>query len=361
MYSLDLGHYGTPAESITLLDGQVTIHLPANIGHFEGRLEPAPQKLAGVLVHPAGRFKAVFEPADALPEFSEVSVARTSDVIYRKKHGVALTLDVWKPENSNGIGVISVVSGGWVSAHPDPADSSLRVTMSELFERGFTIFSVVHGSQPYYTIPEIVEDLSRAVRFVRFHAAEYGVDPNRLGITGGSAGCHLSLMQATTGDDGDPQATDPVDRVSSRVQAAACFFPPTDFLNYGKPGENALGRGILKDFKAPFTFREYDEALKSLVPITDESRIEDIGRSISPIYQVTSDDPPTLLMHGDKDFLVPLQQSETFIAKLEAAGVPAKLIVKPGAGHGWGGLFRDYEQMAAWFDRYLVSPPPVDR
>ena len=112
MYSLDLGHYGTPASSVSLVDGLLTIELPPNIGKFEGRLEPAPEKLVGVVRHPVARFKASFEPADALPEFSDVAVTRTSDVIYRKKHGVALTLDVWKPEKSNGIGILSIVSGG---------------------------------------------------------------------------------------------------------------------------------------------------------------------------------------------------------------------------------------------------------
>src|SRR4030095_5411507 len=108
-------------------------------------------------------------------------------------------------------------------------------------------------------------------------------------------------------------AKDEIDRASSRVQAVACFFPPTDFLNYGKPGENALGRGILKDFSAPFAFQELDPKrgrFGSFVPITDENKILEIGRQISPINHVSSDDPPTLIIHGDKDTLVPIQQAE---------------------------------------------------
>ena len=119
-----------------------------------------------------------------------------------------------------------------------------------MLKRGYTVFAVVHGSQPRYTIPEIVADMNRAVRFIRYHAADYHIDPDRIGITGGSAGGHLSLMQGTAGDKGNPDAKDPIDRTSSRVQAVACFFPPTDFLNYGKPGENAVGRGILQGLQA---------------------------------------------------------------------------------------------------------------
>ena len=84
--------------------------------------------------------------------------------------------------------------------------------------------------------------MNRAVRFIRYHAKDYTIDPDRIGITGGSAGGHLSLMQGTAGDAGDPKAKDPVDRTSSRVQAVACFFPPTDFLNWGEKGKEMLSR-----------------------------------------------------------------------------------------------------------------------
>src|SRR5438045_1620554 len=166
---------------------------------------------------------------------------RTRDVVYGRKHGMALTMDVFTPkEKAKGAGVVWVVSGGWVSAHAIAEPGFPFSPIPELIKRGYTVFAVVHGSQPKFTIPEILEDMHRAVRFIRFHAADYNIDPNRIGITGGSAGGHLSLMQGTAGNDGDSQAKDEVDRVSSRVQAVGCFFPPTDFLNYGRPGENAL-------------------------------------------------------------------------------------------------------------------------
>src|SRR5439155_3550362 len=101
----------------------------------------------------------------------------------------------------------------------------------EFLKRGYTVFAVVHGSQPKFTVPEILLDMHRAVRYIRSHAQDFKIEPERIGITGGSAGGHLSLMQGTAGDLGDPKARDPVERVSSRVQAVACFFPATDFLN----------------------------------------------------------------------------------------------------------------------------------
>ena len=279
---------------------------------------------------------------------------RTEDVIYGRKFGTALTLDVFRPkEQANGLGVVWAVSGGWYSSHD--LDGLIPGVMP-LLARGYTVFAVVHGSQPKFQIPEVLQDMHRAVRFIRFHAKDYGVDPDRLGITGASAGGHLSLMQGTAGDQGDPNAKDPVDRVSSRVQAVACFFPPTDFLNYGKPGEVVIARGVLWNFAGAFDFHEYDAKATRFVPITDEKRILEIGRAISPIYHVTADSAPTLIIHGDKDWLVPIQQAETMIQKLKSAGVDATLVVKEGAEHGWPDMGQQAPLIVDWFDAHLKKP-----
>src|SRR5262249_49317718 len=238
---------------------------------------------------------------------------RKADVVYGRKFGTALTMDVFTPkEKPKGIGLVWVVSGGWFSAH----ESINPVFFQTLIKRGYTVFAVVHGSQPLYTIPEVLEDMHRAVRFIRHNAKDYGIDPDRLGISGGSAGGHLSLMMGTTGNDGNPKATDPVDRASSRVPAGGCLFPPTHFLKYGKPGEVAVGYSTLRNFKAPFDFTELDQITRSFNLITDEKRRREIGRQISPVYHVTAKTPPTLIFHGDADTLVPIQQAELMIEKL---------------------------------------------
>ena len=138
------------------------------------------------------------------------------------------------------------------------------------------------------------------------------------------------------------------------MQAVACFFPPTDFLNYGKPGENALGRGILKGFKPPFDFQEQDpddEGASGRSPTRPRSS-RSAGRSARSTTS-RSDDPPTLIIHGDADFLVPIQQAELILDKLKSAGVEAKLVVKKGASHGWPDIFKDMITIADWFDKYL--------
>ncbi len=288
----------------------------------------------------------------------EQTYSRKADVIYGKKYGMALTMDILQPkEGANGLGVVFVVSGGWYSAHSTDGQAR-RVRF--LLDRGYTVFAVVHGSQPKFAIPEILEDLHRAVRFIRFHAGEHSIAPDRIGITGSSAGGHLSLMQGMAGDLGRPEAKDPIDRMSSRVQAVACYFPPTDFLNYGKPGEVAIGRGILWNYFGAFDFRELDPSWGRLAPITDEARIREIGRLISPVTHVTADDAPTLIIHGDKDWLVPIQQANVFIEKLQSVGVEAKLEVKVGGDHGWPKMSEDDQLIADWFDKHLKADGSED-
>ena len=300
-------------------------------------------------------FAGGFAPARAA---DEPSSTRKEDVIYGRKWGTALTLDVFTPkDHATGAAVIFAVSGGWFSSHETIDAPFFKNPVLEYLKRGYTIFAVVHGSQPRFTIPEAVEDMNRAVRYIRYHAKEYRIDPDRIGVTGGSAGGHLSLMLGTAGKEGDPKAPDPVDRVSSRVQAVACFFPPTDFLNYGAKGKVALGRGTLERFKAPFDFQEFDKIMGSFNLVLDEGRRREIGRQISPVYQVSSRSAPTLILHGDADQLVPIQQAEEMIAKLKEAGVPAKLVVKHGASHGWPRPEQDMPTLADWFDKYLPKAP----
>jgi acetyl esterase/lipase len=351
---------GTPGEGWG--EGSVSI---ASISHSPKNPHPAVCRITG-----RGKFVAILlfvlscaplfaqtKPTTA-PTVQEYS---RSEVIYGRKDGMALTMDVIAPKSKhNGAGVIVVVSGGWFSSHDVIAPPFIETFGGELLRRGYTVFAVVHGSQPRYTILEILPDISRSVRFMRAHARDYEIDPKRIGICGGSAGGHLSLMQATSPIAVNPKSTDPVERETATVAAAAAFFPPTDFLNYGKQGENALGRGMLAPFKAAFDFREIDPKTKAFVQITDETRLEEIGRAISPIYHVSSTSAPTLLLHGDADTIVPIQQSQIFLAKMQEAKVPCKMIPKPGAGHGWANIQGDMSAVADWFDEYL-KPPATTR
>ena len=268
------------------------------------------------------------------------------DVVYGYKDGLALTLDVLTPvEKAKGIGVILVSSGGWRSDKSNVAEENESRKKREhwiqgLLRGGYTIFLMRHGSGTRYHVPEMVDDIRRGVRFVRAHAAEYGVDPNHIGITSGSSGGHLSLMVGMTGDDGNPDSKDPIERVSSRTQAVVAWFPPTDLINWGKEG----GYKNIEKLR-PNLFKELFGEIKDV-----EAQL----KSISPIEFVSPDDPPVLLIHGDRDITVPLQQSQIFKVKYEGANLPVKLIVHPKGGHTyWPGIMDDYPAVWEWFDKYL--------
>jgi len=268
----------------------------------------------------------------------------TADVRYGTRDQTPLLLDVFTPPKQNGAAVLMMVSGGWKSG----AGSVRPVLFAPFLRRGYTIFAIRHISQPECTISGIVEDVEKAVRFVRSHAAEYAVDPQRFGVIGGSSGGHLSLMLGTCGGPGDTAAEQAVDRESSAVQCVACFYPPTDLLNLGESTENPGDGGPPKSFRKGFGQRaESMEEWKVL------------GRELSPIYHITPQMPPTLIVHGDADTLVPLDQSQRFAAEASKQGAVVQLEVRPGKGHGWPTMILDILKFADWFDLHLPGQPPA--
>lgn len=278
-------------------------------------------------------------------KLENVSSQAIEDVVYGHKDGMALTMDVMIPETKpKKIGVILIVSGSWKSKKSDivAEEETLRRQhwAQGLLNGGYTIFLVRHGSTPRYSVPEMIGDIRRAVRFVRLHAKDYKIDPNNLGIVGGSSGGHLALMAGLTGDDGKAEAKDPIERVSSRVQAIMAWFPPTDMINWG--GEN--GYRMIEKLR-PTLFQEMFGKITDL-----ESQL----KSISPIYHVQPDAPPLFLVHGDADKTVPLQQSQILKAKYEELKRPVRLSIQPGGPHTyWPGIEKNYPAIWEWFDRYL--------
>ncbi|HEV8272424.1 MAG TPA: alpha/beta hydrolase [Chitinophagaceae bacterium] len=277
------------------------------------------------------------------------------EFVYGRKDGMGLLMTQLKPKvKSNGKAIISVQAGSWFS----------NFTMvergvyykREYLDKGYNVFMVVLGSQPRYAIPDQVDDLKRAVRYIRYNAKQLGIDPDHIGIEGGSAGGHLSLLIATADEKINANASDPVDRVSSRVQAAAVLFPPTDFFNWGFPGAATINqREVQKQLRVygAFDFRVWNNSTLTYDPVTDTAARNKIGKEISPIYAVSSDDPPIFIIHGDADMTVPVQQSQTFVAKLKEAGVTNNYIIKKGGRHNPDDMKPELDQFVDWFDKYL--------
>ena len=265
--------------------------------------------------------------AQAPPSESEADVQVTPDVVYGHKDGMALTFDVFRPSNAHGGAVLYMVSGGWVSRW-SPPEWLIARSFGGLLEKGLTVMAVRHGSAPRYKVPEAEADVRRALRYIRLHSEELGIDEDRLGVYGGSAGGHLSLMLGLASDDGVMDSSDEIMRAPARVAAVVAYYPPVDLRPIVGPSER---------------FPALDFA-------------EDQAASISPILFASSDDPPTLLIHGDADMLVNVQNSEVMFDALQGKRVESELIIIPGGDHGFR-LTADRERaqqaMVEWFDRHL--------
>ncbi len=277
-----------------------------------------------------------------------------TEIIYGRKDGMALTMLMLQPkEKPNGKGIISLVSGNWVSSFTYSASFVSRA--KTFIDNGYTVFAVMHGSQPRYSIPDEIADVKRAVRFIRYNAKQYNIDPSHIGITGASSGGHLSLMTGLADNTIDSTSKDPVNLVSARVQAIAVFFPPTDFLNWGQSNANlsqAKAALTISGVVSAFDYKEFNDSSR-LYRVVNDTKAMEITKKISPVNSVTSDDPPVLIIHGDADKTVPLQQSQILIKKLNETNVINQLIIKQGGAHGWKNIEADQLNFVDWFNKYL--------
>ena len=257
--------------------------------------------------------------------------------------GLALLMDVHYPENPNGFGIIHVSGSGWtrpLSFNAQPlSESQVEIFGAPLVEKGYTVFSLNHRAVPKFQFPDPLLDIQRSVRYVRYNAEKYGIDPDRIGAVGGSSGGHLISLLATLGEEGNPEDPDPINRESSRVQTVVARAAPFDLTKMG----HSLNLSLLLGAR-----------------LVDDTSSQETRRYIdaSPVTYLSSDDPPMLLIHGDKDQIVPYEQSLNFLSKLRQEGIPSKLITIPGAGHGpsFPGAINPpnfIEEMVTWFNEHL--------
>jgi acetyl esterase/lipase len=293
----------------------------------------------------------------AAAQTTAAKATRHSDVIYGRKVGMALTMEVFTPATRNGIGVVWVVSSSGRSSRDQTFQDSFERRIAPLLDHGYTVFAVIHGSAPIFNVQDQADDVRRAVKFVRHRATEFEIDGRRLGISGSSSGGLLALVVAMQERDPDPNPGDVVERESSRVQAVGCFFAPTDLVVFGGSAETIVDLMRKRDGRVDASFQFYDLETKTGVrsPITAEEDVLRMLREYSPVTHVTAGDPPTILIHGDQDRAVPVQQSHRLIERLNDMSVPARLVLREGVGHAYPGWEADAALIADWFDAHLRS------
>jgi acetyl esterase/lipase len=262
----------------------------------------------------------------------EAATVRSKEIIYGHKDGLALTFDVFEPDvEPNGAAVVFIVSGGWFSKWNPPEQT--RVVLSPFLAAGYKGFAVRHGSSPRYSITEAVADVRKAVRTIRQDAKSYSIDANRIGVMGMSAGGHLTLMLATTGDDGNPEAKDPLEKISSRIGAGVALVPPSDITNYV--------------WSTPDLKKQYLQFPGLNITVEE-------ARSVSPLYFVSADDAPCLIISGGKDSLVLPEQGRWIHEKMDEMGVENKFKEYENSGHGLENDMRDaVVESLNWFNNHL--------
>ena len=250
------------------------------------------------------------------------------DVEYLPNGHARNKLDLYLPSDlSKPVPVILWVHGGGWSA-----GSKTRCPAIPLTTHGFAIASMNYRFSQHAPFPAQIHDCKSAVRWLRAHARQHGLDGDHIGAWGSSAGGHLVALLGVTGGHAELEGTQGNLDQSSRVQAVVDWFGPTDFLTVGsKPTRTRLLGG-------------------------DPLEIPDLARLASPLYHVSKGDCPFLIMHGDKDNTVPISQSEVFAAALNKAGVETTFVTVSGGGHG-GAKFTDAEQLdriEKFFTKHLI-------
>ncbi len=254
------------------------------------------------------------------PPRTPEGVTRHRDLSYVTNGHERQKLDLYLPDNGEKIPVILWVHGGAFRAGSKENGVPLQYA-----RRGYAVASLNYRLSQHAIFPAQIEDLKAAVRWLRAHADEYGLDRDRFGAWGSSAGGHLVAMLGTTGDVQQFEVGEHLE-FSSRVQAVVDYFGPTDFL--------------LMDEQRP------PDGMSHNTPDSPESRlvggpIQDNKERVAkanPITYVTPDDPPFLIVHGDRDRLVPFGQSLLLNDALEEGGVDVSFYRVKGEGHG---RFRD--------------------
>ena len=261
------------------------------------------------------------------------------DVAYDDDHA-SQCLDVYLAESDKPTpAMIYIHGGGWRAGSKKNIPAWLR---KFVVDGDISVVSVEYRFTNVAPHPAQVNDCLRAIQFVRQNATKWNIDTKRLGVTGGSAGGHLSAYVALHDDAADAKSDDPVKQHSSRVACAVSFAGPTDWT-------------LLS------TIDHRHPAYRQLIGHEPGTPAADLSakmiKDVSPISFASKDDPPIMQVHGDKDVIVPVEHARNLHKQLGKIGVISELVVIPGGNHSEAGA-RNSERATAFVKQYLLSVHP---
>jgi acetyl esterase/lipase len=258
------------------------------------------------------------------------------DIEFSKPGGESLQLNLARPKSPSGKtpAILCIHGGGFRAGKREGWDGRCKM----LAEHGYAAATVTYRLAPKFPYPAAIHDVKAAVRWLRANAATYNIDPDKIGVTGDSAGGHLAQFLGVTGGVAEFEGDGGNPGVSSRVACVVNWYGPSDFTkSYGKSVDAAevlplwLGGDDTKDHKKHI--------------------------QASPLYWVTPDAAPTLLLHGTKDPYVNVEQAEWIRDRLKASEVEVEMIAFEGAGHGFKGedQAKALKAMVDFFDKHLKA------
>jgi acetyl esterase/lipase len=260
------------------------------------------------------------------------------DVAYDDAHA-AQKLDVYLAESNSPTPVMVYIhGGGWSGGSKSRVPDWL---MNGVRKGWFSVVSVEYRFTDVAPHPAQVNDCMRAVQFIRHNTADWHLDPQRIGVTGGSAGGHLSLWVALHDDAANADSTDPVERKSSRVACAVSFAGPTDWSLLSELEHLHPGYRLLLGYEPDTPTEEIDVQAKT---------------DVSPISFVSQDDPTVMLVHGDLDRVVPVEHSRNMHEKLKSLDVETELIVIEGGNHLSGAGPEVFARAVTFMRKQLRQP-----
>jgi acetyl esterase/lipase len=291
----------------------------------------------------------------SLPSFSQAPVhQKIENIVYGMVSGTALLMDAYVPSAPNHKGIVMIPGSSFGYVYGDVYDQyQLKedITLDSayigkwgmaLVDCGYTLFVINHRFTPRYQYKDIIADCRRAVRYVRYHAKEYAIDPEHIGAMGLSSGGNLAAMLGVS-DEQPPADASPADSVSSNVQAVVTLAAMFDMSDFNKPEDAGM--------KTEYMLSVLNACIGSLPESVSGSFVLS-GKYLdaSPVAHVTSDDAPTMMYYSDNDPLIPARQARAMYQQLVQHKVPAKLVVSPGTGHA---PLPDMKEVCLWFDTYL--------
>jgi len=268
---------------------------------------------------------------------SEKLVATHSDIVYGDE-SPSQKLDVYLAKSDSPLPVmVHIHGGGWRGG----SKNSVPSWLTDAVRQGWcSVVSIEYRFTDVAPHPAQVNDCLRAIQFVRFNAAKWNMDPKRIGVTGGSAGGHLTLWVALHDDSAAPNSSDPVQKLSSRVACAVSFAGPTDWSLLGEV-----------EHKHP-AYRQ----LLGYEPGTPAGKMDSKAKiDVSPISFASADDPPVMQVHGDKDDIVPLLHAQNMNERLKKVGVQTELVIVDGGDHSVAGAGPQVAKRATEFVRKQLA------